>query len=249
MGHPVYDVLGNDTGGCAVVAEISNAHNGDIDRAKRLIDVAIEAGVHAVKFQAYTPNELVALRGNGQAPDPWGSQGWTMRDLYTAARTPLEWFAELAPYVEANGGKWFASVFGETSLTAMQLLGCQMYKLAALDYRSLKLRHMVHDTGKPTIVSVPRNKAPKLWDEAVALYCPAGYPQGPINLRTMVRGKFAGLSYHGTIPLVPALAAAMGARIVEVHIHLADEPSELEANISLDETQLVTLIEATHEVR
>src|SRR5690242_7059952 len=64
--------------GCRFVVEISNAHNGSYDRAIRLIDAAKDAGADFVKTQAFTVDELCALRGEGTAPVPWGNAGWTM---------------------------------------------------------------------------------------------------------------------------------------------------------------------------
>jgi sialic acid synthase SpsE len=100
---------------CRFVAELSNNHNGDRDRCGRLIDAAKAAGADFVKFQCYTPDELVALRGDGPAPAPWNDR--TMRDLYTQAQTPLDWFPKIKAHCERVGIPWFSSVFGPTSLS------------------------------------------------------------------------------------------------------------------------------------
>ena len=65
---------------CLIVAEISGNHMGKLELALALIDEAAMAGADAVKFQAFTMAEILALRGDGQAPAPWDS--WTLRDLY-----------------------------------------------------------------------------------------------------------------------------------------------------------------------
>ena len=104
---------------CRVIWEVSNNHNGDRDRCGRIIDAAKAAGVDFCKFQAYTPDELIAMRGDGKAPDPWGASGWEMRDLYEHAKTPLDWFPKIAAHCERVGMPWFASVFGRESLDAL----------------------------------------------------------------------------------------------------------------------------------
>jgi len=87
--------------------------------AMKALDAAKAAGADFVKFQCYSPDELVDLRGDGPAPEPWGSQGWTMRALYEKARTPFEWFPTLFAHARAIGIVPFASVFGAADLGAV----------------------------------------------------------------------------------------------------------------------------------
>lgn len=226
---------------CRIVAEISNAHNGDRDRCRRLIDAAHKAGADIVKFQCYTSDELVALRGDGPTPEPWGSQGWTMRSLYEKARTPLDWFPKIATHCERVGMPWFSSVFGAESLALLESLGCPAYKIAALDFGKTELREMVEATRKPVIRSCSRDSAPPFM--GMQLYCPPGYPQRALHLNH-IRHGYDGFSYHGTDRFGPGCAVAVGAKIVEIHFMLAEEPSELEANISLDQHQFKAMVES-----
>lgn len=220
-----------------LVAEISNAHNGSFDRALRLIAAAKVAGCDFVKLQCYTPDELVALRGDGLAPEPWGSDGWTMHNLYEHARTPLAWFPALFAYAHQLQIPMFSSVFGPESLDVLESCGCQAYKIARLDNQHQSLIEMCRATGKPVIVSAdilaggyPTNN--------ILLACPPGYPQTQLDLRSYDfrdMGGTDGFSYHGTDPLAPVIAASCGAALIEFHLHLKDEPSALETNISLTE--------------
>ena len=225
------------------VAEISNNHNRSIDRAFRLIEAAKNAGADFVKFQCYTPDELVTLRGDGPAPDPWGSDGWSMRDLYEQAQTPHAWFPELVACAESFGIPWFSSVFGRRSLELLESLGCPCYKIAALDSGSVALHNLVRATGKPTITST-RVFDPRYGPQ---LYCPPGYPQTDIRLRNL-RNGFLGFSYHGTETSVPFTAALVGASLIEIHLELEAERSELESDVSLTEVQLSECIGAVRRV-
>lgn len=228
-------------GRCKVIAEISNAHNGNFDRCVRLIQAARDVGADIIKFQAYTPAELVQLRGGGPAPDPWGSAGWSMADLYAKAQTPLNWFPRLVDYCAEYGIPWFSSVFGTGSLALLDALGCPTYKLASLDYGRRTLARAVAMTGKPVVQSCAHATAPRTCE--VALWCPPGYPQAPTSFLGRFGAKrYHGFSYHGTDPLVPALAAAHGATVVECHVMLDDEPSELESNVCLTIRQLGGLV-------
>lgn len=217
-----------------IIAEVSNAHNGDLARAFRLLDAAKHAGATSAKFQCYLPDELIALRGDGPAPEPWASQGFTMKALYEKAQTPHAWFPELVGYCNRIGMPWFSSVFGPDSLALLESLGCPRYKLASLDYAQYGWRKTVQYTNKPLIISFNGAHAPT--DCTHALYCPGGYPQPAFHLSN-IRNGYHGFSYHGTDAEVPVVAVACGAKIIECHFQLADEPSELESNVSLNEYQ------------
>lgn len=224
---------------CRFIFEVSNAHNGDKDRALRLIDAAAASNADFVKFQCYTPDELVAIRGDGPAPEPWGAMGWTMRALYDVARTPLEWFPDLFAHARTLGLVPFASVFGADSLAVLQAVGCPAYKIARLDNESALLHALVNATGKPKIVSVAPNQTAHA---DATLFCPPGYPQEPFACTPDIWTAHTGLSYHGTDPAVPMHAVATGAKLIETHVMLDDEPSELEASVCLTVSQFTTLV-------
>ena len=242
---------------CRTVAEIGNAHNGDLGRALDLIAAAQKAGADFVKLQAYTPDELVVLRGNGPAPEPWGKQGWSMRDLYEKAQTPLDWLPALVGQCRVVGIPWFSSFFGLDSLYALEKVGCPAYKIAALDRKSVNLQHLAFSSGKPVLISTPDDQYPVVdrvvvpserESDVAVLYCPPGYPQERPALSVVSPNRwgmrrYEGFSYHGTDPRTPALAAALGASLVECHFQLDDEPSELEANVSLTASQFREMVE------
>lgn len=243
--------------GCKVIAEISNNHNGDKDLCIRLVTEAIEAGAHAIKFQCYTPQELVLLRGDGPAPDPWGAQGWSMSDLYEKARTPMRWFPDLIRLCEAKGVEWGASVFGRLGLALMLRANPDFLKIAALDrdsnFSNLALE-MGLLAGYPVLMSVRPGETYEIQKvdttrferQAELLWCPEGYPQDPAAFDGIDFRRYAGISFHGTRWAVPAWAAGAGARYVEVHVQLDDVPSELESDVSLTISSLVKVVEAAN---
>ncbi len=239
---------------CRFVAEISNNHNGDFDRCVRLIDAAKAAGADFVKFQCFLPSELVELRGDGPAPEPWGAQGYTMRSLYEKAHTPLEWFERLARHCEMRAGiPWFSSVFGPGSLALLRSLDCPAYKIARLDNARDGLVRVARETGNPLIVSESaefESVADHSIDEpTLFLYCPRGYPQERFALAGRFEGtSFAGFSFHGTDPLPCVVAATLGAKLIEAHFQLDDEPSELEANVSLTASQFRRMVDDVRAV-
>lgn len=225
---------------CRFVAEVSNNHNGSLDLALHLIELAKKAGADFVKFQAFTVQELLDLRGEQAVPPAWAAQGYTMRTLYEKAATPLTWFPALFTQAAIVGIPAFSSVFGARSLAALEAVACPAYKLASLDFEAAPLRWMVEETGKPIIRSCPHLYAPAY--DGLQLLCPPGYPQTAAMLNCLRHG-YQGYSYHGTDPFVPILAAAKGAQLIECHFQAKDQPSVLEANVSLDEEDFAFLVE------
>jgi len=241
------NIGGVEVGGtnpCRMVAEISNAHNGDLQRAFRLIEAAKHCGADFVKFQCYTPDELVALRGEGKAPGEWGEQGWSMRSLYEKAQTQLDWFPSLFKHAEFVGIVAFSSVFGEESLRVLRAVDCPAYKIARLDNQSLQLATIARMAGKPVLVSSSGEKVPRIGAKPVdgLLYCPPGYPTAPADVHLPEFGdrsdggqweNWLGLSSHCLDAALPVAAVSRGAKLLEYHFMLDDQPSELESNISL----------------
>lgn len=243
-------------GSCKFVAEISNNHNGDKWRAFRLIAAAKAAGADFVKFQCYTASELVELRGDGPAPEPWGSQGWTMPTLYEKAATPLDWFPALFQYARDIGIVPFSSVFGLESLTLLEKCAAPAYKIARLDNTNHALFEAVASRGKPVLVSeggALRMMPPTNGHEVYRLYCPPDYPTAPKDVRLPYfsswreeRG-YLGLSSHCMDPLLPVAAVVRGCALIEMHMMLDDEPSELEANVSLTASEFRAMIERVRQ--
>lgn len=239
---------------CRLVAELSNNANGDYPRMLRLMDAAKEAGADLLKVQCYSVEELVALRGDGPAPAPWNNR--SMTDLYRQAMTPREWFGPLFRYADSIGMPIFSSVFGAESLALLEGLNCPAYKIAALDRNAFWLQDAVKATGKPTLMSV-REEYEDGWHSRqwyAALYCPPGYPTPPEEVALpdhFSESRLLGLSSHCLAPELPVAAVARGAKLLEYHFQLAEEPSELEANVSLNQYQwaaMVRSIRATEEM-
>lgn len=234
---------------CEIVAELSNNHNGDRDRLGRLIDAAQSAGADAVKFQCYTPDELVALRGNGPAPQPWGGMGYSMRALYEKAQTPLAWFPKIRDHCERIGMPWFSSVFGKDSLACLEAVGCPRYKISHFERKNEELFKIVLATGKPVVVSVPTP-----YDYAIVggdvkqVYCPGGYPASAGEMHLGYHhAALLGVSSHCRHPLVAPLTIALGGDYLEYHFHLEAEPSELESSVSLNEREFAVMVQSVRD--
>lgn len=233
---------------CRVVAEVSNAHGGDLGRCLRLLDAIKAAGADLGKIQAFTVDELIALRGDGPAPAQWSHM--TMRELYSRAQTPLAWLPALFEHAATIGLPLFSSVFGLESLAALEKVGCPAYKIAALDNQQTGLIQAAASRKKPVLVSGAAH-CEWAYNGVVGFpggiswaYCPPGYPTPIENIKLpdFPRSGFLGLSSHCLEPELPIAAVARGAKLIEMHVMLAEEPSDLEANISLTQYQLADMV-------
>jgi len=231
---------------CFIVAEISGNHNGSFQRAIALIQAASQAGAGAVKFQAFTMEEILALRGTGPAPPPW--EAVTLPELYAKVITPAAWFPALFAEAIHRGLIPFSSVFGTDSLAMLEQLHCPAYKIAKADRGQLNLLRAVQATGKPVLVS------------GRDIYCPGGYPCTPeelhlaklsfswLNLHTRVSGvAWLGLSCHCPDPLVGPLAVAYGAHYLEAHLTLDDGPATMDDCVNFTASAFAELVRLTRK--
>lgn len=220
---------------CFLVAEVSGNHNGDLKRALALVDAISQTGADAVKFQAFTMDEILALRGTGPAPAPW--QDFTLPELYAQVRTPLEWFPALFSRARQRGLMPFASIFGPESLACVcaPAVDSPLLKLAKPERDRLDLRALAQETGRPLLIS------------GRDLYCPGGYPCQPKELRLHELRRWFGLSNHCPHPVVGPLAVSYGAHYLECHVTLDDGVPTLDDCVNFRVPQFRELVTWTRQ--
>ena len=244
-----------------VVAEISGNHGGDIKNAIALIKAAKHAGADAAKTQCYEPDTITIdckkldfIVQNGL----W--QGRTLYELYGKACTPLAWHKDLYRAAKDEGITLFSSVFDSSSVDLLETLGCPAYKIASFEITDLPLIKYASQTGKPLIISTGMATEDEILDawtmrskEIAFLHCISEYPgrceSADLDRYLKLRAKFAGnpnvilgLSDHSPGDLVPTMAIALGACIIEKHLRLPDVDSE-DASFSLDPTQFAIMVQ------
>ncbi|MGB9887722.1 MAG: N-acetylneuraminate synthase family protein [Moorellales bacterium] len=217
-----------------VVAEIGINHNGDLEIAKKLIDVALLAGCDAVKFQKRTP-ELCVPEDQRDMPreTPWGIMS------YLEYRKRLEFgeaeYREIDRICRERGLIWYASCWDEPSVKFLERFSPPAYKLPSACITNERLVKTARDTGKPVIMSTGMSTMKEIeqcfsWlcpGNTVILHCVSTYPAKPqeINLRMIdtLRRTFGvpvGYSGHEVGLQITLAAVALGACMVERHITL-----------------------------
>jgi N-acetylneuraminate synthase len=234
---------------CYIVAEIGINHNGDIDIAKRLINVAAGAGCNAVKFQkrtidvVYTAEELAKPRES-----PFGT---TNGDLKRHLEFGFEEYQEIDRYCREVKIAWFASCWDEASVDLIARFNVPCFKIASASLTDDKLLRYTRAKNKPVMLSTGMSTLEEI-DHAVEvlgrkdltlLHACSAYPAyyEELNLRAMhtLRERYGvpvGYSGHETGLPSSVAAAAIGACIVERHITLdrsmwgTDHAASLEPN-------------------
>jgi len=222
-----------------IIAEMSANHNGDINNAYKIIDMAKIAGADAVKLQTYHPDTITMDMSTPEFMIEGGLwDGQSLYELYKGAFMPWEWHKPLFDYAKKIGITIFSSPFDNTAVDLLEDLNTPAYKIASFEAVDLPLIKYVAQTGKPMIISTGMADAQEIQEaieaareggcrELSILHCVSGYPApaADYNLRTLVdmRQKFGlvtGLSDHTIDNTTAITSVALGASIIEKHVTL-----------------------------
>jgi N-acetylneuraminate synthase len=234
---------------CLIVGEIGINHNGDVDMAKHLINVAVSAGFNAVKFQKRTI-EVVYSREELERPreSPFGT---TNGDLKRALEFGKKEYKEIDRYCRKKNIIWFASCWDKQSVDFIDKFNVPCYKIASACLTDDVLLRYIRSKGRPIILSTGMSTLKQI-DHAVTvlgkknliiLHCTGTYPAyyEELNLRVIPflhqrYGVPVGYSGHETGLPSSVTAVALGASMVERHITLdrsmwgSDHAASLEPN-------------------
>jgi N-acetylneuraminate synthase len=215
-----------------IVGEIGINHNGDIANVKKLVEVAAEAGLNAVKFQKRTPELCVPKdQWNIERDTPWGVM--TYIDYRHKVEFDESEYQEISDYCESKGVDWFASPWDEVSVDFLEKFDTPAYKIASASVTDIPLLEKIASTGRPVILSTGMStmeqirKAVSVFNIENLIIChsTSAYPCDPseLNMKMIetLRKEFeVPIGYSGhEVGLAPTLAAAaLGARLIERHI-------------------------------
>ena len=247
-----------------VIAEIGINHNGSIDLAKKMIDVSVEAGADAVKFQkrdiqsVYTEEFLNSLRES-----PWGA---TQRDQKNGLEFNEQEYKIIDQYCKEKKIYWFASAWDLKSLKFLKNFNCKFNKVAsAMIVDTLLLKEIAREK-KYTFISTGMSSYREI-DQAVKIFrehncefelmqCVSAYPfddkRANLNLINEMREKYkckVGYSGHEKSGLAISVAAvALGASSIERHITLDRTMYGSDQAASLTPSGFKNLVESIRKV-
>lgn len=211
-----------------IIFEVASTHENDWESAQAYVDQAAAAGADALKFQLFTADALL----NPIATNLEGTHAY-----FKTAETPREWFPKLKTLCDAKGIDLLCTPFDIDSANFLDGVGVPAVKIASGELTNLQLLEAVARLGKPIIMSTGMatmaevERAMKILRangarEIALLQCVSVYPTSfeDANVRAMqTMGKkfdtVFGYSDNGSEgALVPLMAVALGASVIEKHV-------------------------------
>lgn len=252
---------------CFVIAEAGVNHNGDINLAKQLIDVASEVGADAIKFQTFKADRLVTRDApkadyQRQTTSTQESQFEMLQRLELSEAA----HAELVEYCKKRNLLFMSTPFDEESADLLEDLGVPVYKIPSGEITNIPYLNHVASKGKPLIVSTGMaylgevEKTVRTIEATgnsrfVLLHCVSNYPAAPedINLSAMKTMATAfnvpvGYSDHTEGLEIAFASVAMGACVLEKHFTLDRDLPGPDHRASIEPEQFAALVQGIRAI-
>lgn len=248
---------------CFIIAEIGNNHNGDINLAKHLVDLAHEAGADCVKFQM---RDLSSLYKNGDNCDIAADLGAQYtHDLLKKFQLSNSELIEVFNYCKKVGLPPLCTPWDIKSLEVLESYGMEAYKVASADFTNHELLSALANTGKPLICSTGMCTELEIKKsceflkskgvEAIILHCNSTYPTPfkDVNLAYLPRLQsvtdfLVGYSGHERGISVPIAAVALGAVIIEKHFTIDKSMEGNDHKVSLLPFEFKDMVDKIREI-
>jgi sialic acid synthase SpsE/CMP-N-acetylneuraminic acid synthetase len=216
------------------IAEIGINHNGSMENAKKLIDMAVKCGADAVKFQKRVPELCVPEWKKDQIRQtPWG------KIPYLEYKKKIEFggseYRQIDEYCKQKNIPWFASPWDVPSAEFLEQFNIPYYKIASAKLTDRRLLETVRDFGKLVFLSTGmsteaeiRKAVEILGENTIILHCNSSYPAPDkelnLNYIKTLQNQFPehiiGYSGHEFGISASLIAAELGAKVIERHITL-----------------------------
>ncbi|MCL2601231.1 MAG: N-acetylneuraminate synthase family protein [Treponema sp.] len=243
-----------------IIAELGTSHGADPVKARQMIHAAAEAGADCVKFQMVYAREILHPN-TGKVALPGGNIDLYKR--FEELQAPLSFFRVMKEEAEALGLVFLCTPFGLQSAGELRALSPACVKIASPELNYTALLEEVAGYGTPVFLS---SGVSTLGDIEAALgvlgnaqvcllHCVTAYPapETDYNLRLLenlraVFGVPAGVSDHSLDPcLVPVLATALGATVIEKHFCLSRDGGGLDDPVALTPADFARMVEAVRQ--
>lgn len=253
-----------------IIAEGGVNHNGDVELAKQLIDVASDAGVDYIKFQTFKSENLVSKEAQKADYQIKNTRGETNSQLQMLKKYELSYaqHEELISYCEQKNISFFSTAFDLDSLNFLKRIGLKIVKIPSGEITNLPylrraatlFEKVILSTGMSTVEDIGNAlnvffKAGFSSDDITVLHCNTEYPtpMQDVNLLAMLSiqkrfGVKVGYSDHTLGIEVPIAAVALGARMIEKHLTLDRSLPGPDHLASLEPDELKAMVKAIRNI-
>lgn len=250
-----------------IIAEAGVNHNGDIKLAKKMVDVAKQAGVDYIKFQTFSPEKLVskyAQKAKYQKENT-NSDESQLKMLQKVALSKAE-FIQLKEYCSEVGIGFISTPFDDDSINFLEEFDMDFWKIPSGEITNLPYLKKIANTGRKVIMSTGMCKIEDILNaisvledngtnDIVLLHCNTQYPTPyeDVNLKAMytiekATGKAVGYSDHTQGIEVPIAAVAMGAVVIEKHFTLDKGMDGPDHKASLEPDELTQMVSSIRKI-
>ena len=252
-----------------VIAEAGVNHNGSLNLAKKLIDVAVDAGADAVKFQTFKADQMVSR----SAPKAEYQKQTTLAvesqfEMIKKLELDENAHREIICYCKEKNIMFLSTPFDHDSINLLSSFGMQIFKIASGEITNLRYLQHIGSLGKEVILStgmadlgeiedalevLVRSGTPK--EKITVLHATSEYPCPfeEVNLQAMQTihaafGVKVGYSDHTQGIEVPIAAVAMGACVIEKHFTLDCTMEGPDHKASLNPTDFKAMLSAIRNI-
>ena len=245
-----------------VIAEAGSNHNGDLETAKQLIDVAVEAGADAVKFQTFRAEDMY-VEDSGEVE--YLDDDRSIYDIIESMEMPHEWIPKLHDYCVEQHIYFLSTPFDKRSAEVLSEY-VPAWKIASYTSSHHPFLRELAASDKPLIMSTGAHDLDEVRESVAVietagaaglalLQCVAAYPTPieEINVKIVETladefGVPSGLSDHTLDPVTaPAAAVALGASVVEKHFTLDKTMDGPDHEFALEPDELSEMVTAIRD--
>jgi N,N'-diacetyllegionaminate synthase len=252
-----------------IIAEAGVNHNGSIELAKKLINVAAEAGANYVKFQTFKADNIISKHAD-KAEYQKNTTDYNESHYAMIKKLELDYYMheDLIDYSNAKGIKFLSTPFDIDSIDLLVEMGIEKLKIPSGEISNLPYLRHIGSIGKPLIMStgmatleeieVAMNillNAGAIKEQITILHCNTEYPtpMSDVNLKAMltIENKFGvkvGYSDHTLGIEIPIAAVSLGAKVIEKHFTIDRSLSGPDHSASLEPNELKAMIKAIRNI-
>lgn len=218
-----------------IIAEIGSNFDGSLEQAKKMVDLTVQVGADAVKFQSFLPDKIIAKKGFLERTSFQAKWDKPVYEVYKEVMFPRKWHKIIADYSAQKGIIFLSTPYDREAVDLLEEIDVPAYKIGSGDITFLSFIQYIAKKNKPIILSTGASCLGQIEEavnvirsignnEIILLQCITNYPtpieQANVKAMRTLKNVFrvpVGYSDHTVGRIVPLGAVGLGACIIEKH--------------------------------